>query len=206
MRLAFLLVLVVVLLVAWVGVRGWLAKDHLQNSADLVQRLQTQVERGDVAPARTTLRELQSETQSAVSLTGDVVWRGFGHLPVVGDDMRAVHVVAVAGHGLTVDALPPLASAANDVHALRSTAAGLTPRQLVAAAQRLKTPLVDAKAGVDSARGQIGAVNPDSLFAPVRSGVQQFDSGLDQLSRELASLIAADTTALKAAGTLGAAG
>lgn len=205
MRLAFLLVLVVVLLVAWVGVRGWLAKDHLQNSADLVQRLQTQVERGDVTPARTTLRELQSETQSAANLTGDVVWRGFGHLPVVGDDMQAVHVVAVAGHGLTVDALPPLASAASDVHALRSTASGLTPRQLVAAAQRLKAPLVNAKAGVDSARGQIGAVNPAGLFAPVRSGVQQFDSGLDQLSRELASLIAADSAALKAAGALGAA-
>jgi hypothetical protein len=204
LRVFFLLVLVAVLLVAWVGIRGWLAKDHLENSADLVQRLQLQVERGNAAPARTTLRNLQSETASAVSLTGDVVWRGFGHLPAVGDDLHAVHVVAVAGHDLTVDALPPITAAATDVSTLRNAAAsGLTPAQIVAAAQRLKAPLANAKAGVDRARALIAAVDPAGLMAPVRTGVQQFRSKLDQLSVELTALIAADDAAIKAASALG---
>lgn len=204
LRVFFLLVLVLVLLVAWVGVRGWLAKDHLQNAADLVQRLQLQVERGNAAPARSTLRQLQSETASAASLTGDAVWRGFGQLPAIGDDMKAVHVVAVAGHDLTIEALPPLTAAATDVSALRNAAAGgLTPSQIVAAAERLKAPLDNAKAGVDRARAQIATVNPAGLVRPVRSGVQQFRSGLDELSAELTALIAADEAALTAAAALG---
>jgi hypothetical protein len=202
-RLFLLLVLVAVLLVAWVGVRGWLAKDHLENSADLVQRLQLQVERGQTAPARTTLRNLQSETASAGSLTGDVVWRGFSHLPGIGDDMRAVHIVAVAGHNLTIDALPPLAAAATDVSQLRNAAtSGLSPRQVAAAAQRLKTPLAGAKTGIDQARSQIATVDPAGLLGPVRSGVQQFKTGLDQLSAALTTLITADDAAVNAAGAL----
>lgn len=204
-RVFSLLLLVLVLLVAWVGVRGWLAKDHLENSADLVQRLQAQVERGQTAPARTTMHQLQSETASAVSLTGDVVWRGFGHLPSVGDDMQAVHTVAVAGHALTLDSLPSLVSAAADVQSLRNaSSSGLTPKQLVQAAQRLKAPLASAKAGLDRARSQIQAVDPATLMGPVRTGVQQFASGLDELDRDLTALIAADDAALKAAGAVGA--
>ena len=206
LRLVFLVVLVLVLLVAWVGVRGWLAKDHLQNSADLVQRLQVQLERGDTVPARTTLRELQSETGSAVRLTGDRVWGAFGHLPGIGDDMQAVHAVAVSGHTLTTDALPSLTTAASDIHTLRNTGGDLTPKELAAAAQRLKAPLTDAKAGVDRARQEIRAVDAAGLIAPVRSGVVEFSAGLDRLSAELASLLAADSTALKAAGALGVAG
>jgi hypothetical protein len=203
LRVVFLLVLVIVLLVAWVGVRGWLAKDHLENSADLVQRLQLQVERGNVGPARSTLRQLQAETLSAERLTGDVVWRGFTHLPGIGDDLRAVHIVAVAGHQLTLDALPPLTAATTDVATLRSATTGsVTPRQIATAAQRLKTPLANAKTGVDQARAQIAAVDPAGLFGPVRTGVQEFRSGLDQLSTELTVLIAADDAAVKAAGAL----
>lgn len=206
LRAIFLLVLVAVCLVGWVGVRGWLAKDHLQTSADLVVRLQSQLERGDAAPAERTLRALQSETDSAAKLTGDRVWRGFGHLPGVGDDMQAVHAVALAGHTLSTDALPAIAAAAPDVNRLRNREGDLTPAQLVAVARRLSGPLATARAGVSQARAQVAAVDPASLFGPVRSGVREFSRGLDTLSAELASLTAADNALLTAAGAAGAAG
>jgi hypothetical protein len=201
LRLFFLLVLVLVLLVGWVGVRGWLAKDHLETSADLVQRLQVQVERGNTVAAQRTLRDLQAHTASAVRLTGDVVWRGAGHLPFIGDDLQAVHTVAVTGHTLSTQALPALTAAAADINTLRSVGQ-LTPAQALAAARRLKAPLATAKAGVDQARGEIHSIDPAGLMAPLRTGVRELSDRLDQLSAELTSLIAADDTALRAAGAL----
>jgi hypothetical protein len=204
LRLVFLLVLVLVLLTGWVGVRGWLAKDHLQTSADLVQRLQSQLERGDVAPAQRTLRELQDETAAAERLTGDKVWRAYGHLPGVGDDLDAVHAVAMSGHTLSTDALPAIAAAAADVHRLRNNTGDATPSELLAAARRLKAPLLSAQAGVALARAQVASVDPATLFAPVRAGVREFSQGLDALNSELTSLIATDNAVLKAAATAGA--
>lgn len=200
LRLGFLVVLVLVCLTAWVGIRGVLAKDHLQNSADLVARLQTQLEQGSAGPARTTVADLQDETAEAARLTDDKVWRAYTHLPSVGDDLAAVHAVSVAGHTLSTDALPSIATVAADVHRLRNPGGDLTPAQLVAAARRLKAPLATAQAGVARARAQVDAVDPSGLFGPVRSGVDQFSRGLDQLRTELASLVALDNAALKAVG------
>jgi hypothetical protein len=70
-------------------------------------------------------------------------------------------------------------------------------------AKRLKTPLATAQAGVARAREQINAIDPAGLFGPVRTGVRELSSGLDTLSAELASLVAADNAALKAAGAAG---
>jgi Tfp pilus assembly protein FimT len=203
LRLVFLVVLALVLLGAWVGVRGWLAKDHLETSADLVQRLQLQVERGNTVSAQRTLRDLQGNTDSAVRLTGDMVWRGAGHLPFVGDDLKAVHAVAVTGQTVSSQALPPLVAATADISSLRS-ASSLTPAQAVAAARRLKTPLATAKTGVDEARTQIHAVDQSGLVGPVRTGVRELAERLDQLGGELTSLVGADDAALKAVGAAGA--
>jgi hypothetical protein len=204
LRLLSVLVLVVVCLAAWVGIRGWLAKDHLQDSADLVQRLQTQVERGEAGPAKATLTRLQDETNDAVHLTGDPVWRFAQHLPWVGDDLRAVHVVSVAGHTVSVESLPPLTTAAADVSQLGSSGGGLSPKELVAAARRLKAPLATAQAGVARAQQQIATVDTAHLFGPVRDGVNQFSSGLATLQVELKALIKVDSAAVEAGAALGA--
>ncbi len=79
------------------------------------------------------------------------------------------------------------------------------PAQLLAAARRLKAPLATAQAGVTRARDQIHAVDPSGLFGPVRSGVDEFSQGLDTLSAELASLVAADNAVLKGAASVPAA-
>jgi hypothetical protein len=202
LRLVFLLVLVLICLTAWVGIRGWLAKDHLQDSADLVQQLQTQLEQGSTSPARATLKKLQQETEDAARLTGDPVWRAAAHLPS-GSNLTAVHAVSVAGHTVSTQALPQITDLAADVGALRGAATSLTPAQLLAAARRAKSPLASAKAGVAAARAQIDAVDPAGLAGPVRTGVEQFSSRLQTLQTELTSLIAADDAALKAGAALG---
>ena len=198
-RLVFLVVLVLICLTAWVGIRGWLAKDHLQASADLVSRLQTQLEEGSTGPAKDTVTRMQHETADAVRLTGDPVWRAATHLPGVGDDLSAVHQVALSGHTLSTDALPSIAAAAAQVEVLRGGASQSSPAQLVAAAKQLQVPLRTADAGVTRARAQISGVDPAGLMGPVRTGVEQLDSGLATLQGTLATLIRLDSTGLKAA-------
>jgi hypothetical protein len=203
LRLVFVVVVLLICLAAWVGIRGWLAKDHLEASADLVSRLQTQIERGDSSAARQTLEKLQAETQDAAKLTGDPVWRGAQHLPGVGDDLRAVHAVSVAGHTLSVSSLPAVTVAAADVNRLTNPSGDLTPSQLLAVARRLQAPLATAQVGVRQAQAQIGAVDPSTLMGPVRSGVDQFNSGLATLATELKALITTDAAAIKAGAALG---
>ena len=203
LRLVSVVALVLFCLAVWVGVRAWLAKDHLENAAAEVKQLQTQVERGQTKPATATLSRLQGETKDAVRLTGDPIWRAAQHLPVVGDDLRAIHVVSVAGHTVSIDSLPPLAQAAADVGQVSATGAGLSPAQLIAAARRLKAPLTTAQAGVATAQAQIATIDTSQLFSPVRTGVNQLSSGLQTLHTELTALLTADKAALQAAAALG---
>jgi hypothetical protein len=203
LRLISVLVFVLICLTLWVGVRAWLAKDHLEASAELVQRLQTQLERGDATSAHGTLVKLQDETHDAVRLTSDPVWRFAQHLPWGGDDLRAVHAVSVAGHTLSVASLPVVTRAAADINRLSNSGGNLTPVQLLAVARRLQGPLATAQAGVHRAQAQIETVDTASLFGPVRTGVTQFSSGLDTLSTELKALITTDNAAIKAGTALG---
>jgi len=202
LRVTSVVVVILICLGAWVGVRGWLAKDHLEASADLVSRLQTQLERGDASAARQTLVKLQNETGDAVKLTGDPVWRATQHLPG-GSNLRAVHAVSVAGHTLSVASLPAVTAAAADVNRLTSSTGALTPVQLLAAARRLRAPLATAQTGVRQAQAEIGAVDPATLMGPVRDGVDQFNSGLSTLATELQSLVTTDNAVIKAGAALG---
>ena len=131
------------------------------------------------------------------------MWRAAQHLPWGGDDLRAVHAVSVAGHTLSVASLPAVTAAAADVNRLTGSDGQLTPIQLLAVARRLQAPLATAQTGVRQAQAQIGAVDPASLMGPVRTGVEQFSSGLDTLATELKSLVTTDAAAIKAGTALG---
>lgn len=199
LRLAFLVVLVAIGLTAWVGIRGWLAKDHLENAADLASRLELQIEQGNTRSAEASVAQMRDETASAVRLTGDPIWRAYAHLPGYGPDLSAVHQVAVAGHTMATQALPSIAQVSGQVNQLRQGLGEDTPAQLRAAAKAVRTPLSTADAGVKLARGQIATVDPAQLHEPIRSGVERFDRELGNLQTALDTLTTLDAQALKAA-------
>jgi hypothetical protein len=199
LRLVFLVVLVAIGLTAWVGIRGWLAKDHLENAADLASRLELQIEQGNTRSAQASVTQMQGETRAAVRLTGDPVWRAYSHLPGYGPDLRAVHRVAVSGHTMATQALPSIAQVSGQVNQLRQGLGEDTPAQLLAAAKAVRTPLSTADAGVKAARAQIATVDPAQLHQPIRSGVEKFDSELGTLQSALDTLTTLDAKVLKVA-------
>jgi hypothetical protein len=106
---------VVVLTVAWVGIRGYLASRHLQAAVGLAQDVQTQVLDNDGAAALATAAQLGDEVHAARDLTGDPVWRAVEVLPVVGDDLTAVRQVSEVLSTVADDAITPVAGVASSV-------------------------------------------------------------------------------------------
>ncbi|HET8617223.1 MAG TPA: DUF4012 domain-containing protein [Actinomycetales bacterium] len=198
------LVGVVVVLTAWLGARGWLAKRHLENAAVLVPRLEQQAEKGQ--PDRAALASLQDETESARRLTSDPVWRVASHLPWVGDDLSAVGAAARAVDTVADDAVPPLVRVAGtlDPTALRPKGGRFDLKPLTQA----QAPLRQADAALTRAQAMIspylaGGRDAGTLLGPV-------DRAVTKLGRQIQDVADKTATGSRAAdllpGMLGADG
>jgi hypothetical protein len=116
LRILLGLVLLIVLAVVWVGVRGLLAKGHLEQAVSTVGTLRTQLTKGDTAGVQATARRLDAEASAAKSLTSDPVWGAFEHLPFVGPNLRAVRQVAVVVDEVSGGAVRPVAGVLGSVN------------------------------------------------------------------------------------------
>ena len=162
--------------VAWVGLRGIRAADHLRTAGQLFRQLQAQAERGDGGGARTTLVALQKQTRAARAETGDPGWRAAGTLPGPGDNLAAVRTVAVTLDDLAHDGLPALLDTASSMDL--SSLAPRNGRIDVTRIQRAR-PRIDAAAtALRLARDRIQAIPADDLLPQVRSGIEQLRQGL----------------------------
>jgi hypothetical protein len=187
-RVSGVVLLVVVALVAWVGVRAWLAKGHLENAAALVPRLEQQARSGH--PSTTDLKQLQQDASAARALTGDGIWSGAMHLPGVGDDLSAVRAAAVAVDTLAQDAVPPLLQVANtlDPAMLRPKDGHIQLAPLV----RAQMPLRSADAAMTRASSQIAPFvgsgeQAGSLLGPVSQAMTTLGRQLDRVASDTAT-------------------
>lgn len=99
----------VVGLLCWVGVRGFVAYQHLSS---IEQKLATTNISGlvDGTAASALLEELADEASSARDLTSDTGWSVAERLPWIGPHLTALSVTADSADGLLVSALLPLAA------------------------------------------------------------------------------------------------
>ena len=91
---------VVLLAVAWVGVRGLLARRHLERARAGVEQLRADILAGqNVDPTR--LPTIQDDTRRAKALTDDVIWQAVARTPYVGRTLRTSSGLATAVDDLT---------------------------------------------------------------------------------------------------------
>jgi hypothetical protein len=187
-RVSGVVLLVVVALVAWIGVRGWLAKGHLEDAAALVPRIEQQARAGH--PSATDLKQLQQETSAARGLTSDAIWSGAMHLPGVGDDLAAVRASAVAASTVAKDAVPPLLQVAHtlDPAVLRPKNGRIQLEPLVQA----RSPLRAADAALTRARSVLAPFVGDgqqagSLLRPVDDAVTRLGRQIDRVASDTAT-------------------
>lgn len=104
-------VVVVVAAVAWVGVRAFLAKGELEAAVPLASQAQAQVVAQNVEAAVVTADRLARHSAEAAALTSDPVWRAVEVVPFVGENLRAMRVLAAAADRVSSGAVVPLAQA-----------------------------------------------------------------------------------------------
>ncbi|SBN62275.1 Protein of unknown function (DUF4012) [Curtobacterium sp. 9128] len=109
------LILLLLLAVAWVGVRGVMAKNALETSVSKVDSLKTELSSGDATGAERTATELEQSAAHARSLTGDPVWRAAEAVPFFGTNLSAVRQVSVIVDNVAKDAVRPVAGVVGDV-------------------------------------------------------------------------------------------
>jgi cell division protein FtsB len=176
------LVLLLILAVAWIGVRGLMAKRDLEQSVQLVGTLRSELVSGDSTAAQKTADDLQDHAAAARSLTGDPVWSAFQVLPFVGSNLRAVREVAVVVDDVATGAVKPVAGVIGDVNvkafAPKDGKVDLAPLvKAQPAVQRATTTL--AKADRDAT-----AIDTSDTLSPVTGAVNQLRNAVASVSAQ----------------------
>ncbi|GAB2949267.1 hypothetical protein GCM10027280_42290 [Micromonospora polyrhachis] len=180
LRRALLGTLVVILSLSagasWVGHQGWQARHHLTTAADLARELGRQLLDGDVTQARHTLAALQRQAREARAATTDPGWWLSTHLPYAGDNLAAVHGIAVAVDDLSRRVFPSI---------LRLDLAAVLPRSGgfdVAALRSAEPTLTAADTAMREIRQRFDAVPSTALWSSVATAVRQLRGELDRLA------------------------
>ena len=173
----------IVAAVAWVGVRGVLAKAELERVIPLASQVQDQVLSGDGRAAVRSAGELSGRSAAAVTLTSDPVWRTFEGLPYLGTNLVAVRQLAAAVDDVTREAVVPLAEVAGEVK--------LVDFRPVGGAINLQ-PFVDAQPQFDQAESALRAavsgmdsVETTPTLSVVRSAVGRLAVSLTKASQSV---------------------
>lgn len=166
----------VVACAAWVGVRGWMAKNDLQQAQSVATTIQKQILAGDSSAASTSAMELSARVHSAHSLTSDPVWRMAEAFPVLGRDLGAVRQVATVLTVVSDRAVTPLAKVADSLDV-----ATLKP---VNGAIDLK-PLVAAQPAVSTANRTLASALVQARAIRTSHSVRQVDDAVSSLQRLL---------------------
>jgi hypothetical protein len=179
-------VLIVIGLVAWVGVRASIARGELEGAIPLASTMQEQVVGGDSAGAQNTARELQRRADSAAGLTSDPIWRSFESLPRLGTNLLAVRQLAAAVDSLARDGVAPLAEIAGGitVDSFRPSDGTIDLQPLIDA----RPAVTDAVAAITVAGNDAALIGTDGTIDEVRDAVARFSSVVSDAGAALSAV------------------
>ncbi|MFJ3489412.1 DUF4012 domain-containing protein [Leifsonia aquatica] len=163
--------LVIVGVAAWIGIRGFLARQELDAALPAARSIQHAVVAGDLAGARSAATTLEKRASSAASLTDDPIWRTVELVPWVGPNLVAVRTAAAATDTVASHVIQPLVgvAASADPRALAVTHGRVDLAPLIAAQPVVAT----AQAAFHGAEKTMTAVDASATIPPVRSAVER---------------------------------
>jgi hypothetical protein len=179
-------VLIVIGLVAWVGIRASIARAELEGAIPLASTMQEQVVGGDSPGAQDTARELQRRADSAAGLTSDPIWRAFESLPTLGTNLLAVRQLAAAADSLARDGVAPLAEMAGGitVDSFRPSDGTIDLQPLIDA----RPAVTDAVAAITVAGNDAALIETDGTIEEVRDAVARFSSVVSDAGSALSAV------------------
>lgn len=180
---AFLVLLVVI--AAWVGVRGWMAYQHLSRIEAGISEASSALA-SDPGAAGATVARLATDASAAHDLTSDPVWHLAETAPWIGPQLQAFGTVASAGDTLLSDALLPLVTAAQDTSfdALKPVDGRIDTTGLAALAQ----PAQSAASAAADASDKLLGLNRTPLVGVLARAVDKSSAVFEQAATSLDAL------------------
>jgi Protein of unknown function (DUF4012) len=173
---------VVLLATAWVGVRGLLARGHLERARAGVEQL-----RADLLAAHGVnpmqLPTIQDDTRRARALTDDPIWRTLAHTPYAGRTLRTTSGLAVAVDDVAQRALPDIVDAGDALAPSRLRTGGAAIN--LAPLQAAQPALTDAAARLTAVTTSVKALPTNGVLPPVRRASEQITGELSTLNSQL---------------------
>ena len=169
--IALAVLLVVLALGAWLGVRASLAKNALEAAQSEAKSLQSAVLKGDASGTEATQRALTKHTGEAVSLTSDPIWRAAEAVPFLGVNFSAVRQAAAATDDVAVDVVPKVVEIADQVNL-----SSLLPGDGSIATEPLRTvapTVAEAAAAADTIAGRVDTIGTDGALPVVADAVEK---------------------------------
>lgn len=106
---------IVVLAAGWMLYTGLAAKSQLETVRDLVHKLHTEINTGDLDAARTTADQISSHAQQAADLTSDPLWRLTSRVPWLGTPIASARTLTASINSIALSALPALVDASKAI-------------------------------------------------------------------------------------------
>jgi hypothetical protein len=169
-------VFVLLLVGAWVGIRGLLAKNELESALPAAKQVQTAVVAGDLATAKSAATTLRKHAAAAASLTGDPVWRVAEFFPLLGSNLTAVRVAAASTDRLASQVIDPLVGVADQVdpRAIKPVDKKIDLAPIEAA----KPVVVKAQAAFHTAKSDVDGIDTEGTLPQVTSAVDRLQTQL----------------------------
>jgi len=163
--------LVIAALAAWIGVRGFLARQELNAALPAAHSIQHAIVAGDLASARSSAVTLEKHASSAAALTSDPVWRAVEIVPWVGPNLTAVRTAAGATEQVASRVIQPLVgvAASADPRSLAVTGGRVDLAPLIAA----QPVVAKAQAAFHGAEKELATVDASAIIQPVGSAVER---------------------------------
>ena len=154
--------------VTWLATRVLVVKTDLEASQALVTQLQAEVASFDLAALDETSSDLQAHSASAVAGTRDLTWRIAEFVPVLGQNLKGVRVVAETIEGIVREVAVPAVNALGGIAPDPDSTEGVDLLTPVAEAQ---TIVQAAETLFTTAGQQLSTINTSLTFGPVTDAV-----------------------------------
>ncbi|MDM7855467.1 DUF4012 domain-containing protein [Cellulomonas alba] len=184
-RTLLVTVLVVVAAGCWLAFRAWQASTALLDARSVVKHVQAEAGTGGTAQVRAELPAAQASLDKARRATADPVWALAGHLPWIGDDLRAVRTTSVALDDLARSAIPAV-NRIDDIAAAQREP-GADGRIALGPIEAAAPDVHAAAVGAARADATLATIDTGRLLSPLASPVDEARDAVHKVARQLAT-------------------
>ncbi len=161
---------------AWIGVRGFLAKDELEAAVPLAGQVQDHLIAGDVTAAQQAFASLDGHASAAASLTSDPIWRAAEIVPFVGANLTVVRELASIVDQVSGEAIKPLINATENLNvaSFKPVSGTVQLQPLIDAAPDISA----ASAALDSAVNRVAALDTSAAIPMLQAATVQLQDAV----------------------------